>query len=161
MKASTKAGVVGGILQIMFTLPILLFYVMPVGLGFLFSLCVCSLFFLVYPVPGVLAVHWMPPPRETGQILRNGALAGLIATVIDSLATLLLVLGVAVTGINERYIERIMPNAMEILRQNGMEFWFSTGGQLLQTGVSLIFHIITGVLLSILGGIIYDALRKG
>jgi len=89
-----------------------------------------------------------------------GALAGLLATGIDSIATLLLVLATSLLGLNERYIEKIMPNAMEIIRQQGMEFWFSTGGMLLQTGISLIFHIITGVILSILGGVIYVAIKK-
>jgi hypothetical protein len=160
MKLWIKAGVLGGVLQIIFTLPILLFYALPVGIGSLFSLCVCCFFFLIYPVPGILVAHWLPAPRETGQIVRSGALAGLLATGIDSLATLLLVLGLSLTGITERYIERIMPNAMEILQQSGMEFWFSTGGQLLQTSFYLIFHIITGILLSILGGVIYTGIRK-
>jgi hypothetical protein len=160
MKPWIKAGVLGGILQIIFTLPILFFYALPLGIGSLFSLCVCCLFFLTYPVPGILVAHWLPSERETGQIVRNGALAGLLATGIDSVGTLLLVLGISLTGLNERYIQQVMPEAMEILRQSGMEFWFSTGGQLLQTSIGSIFHIVTGVLLSILGSVIYVAMKK-
>jgi hypothetical protein len=102
----------------------------------------------------------MPSPRTTSQGVAIGALAGLLATGIDSIATLLLVLGISLAGLNERYIEQIMPDAMEIVRQSGMEFWLSTGGQLLQTGISLIFHIITGVILSALGGMIYVEIKK-
>jgi len=120
----------------------------------------CCFYFLLYPVPGILAAHWMPVPRETSQVAITGALAGLLATVIGSIATLLLTLGVSLAGLNERYVEQIVPNAQEILRQNGMGFWFSMEGQLLQVGISLIFHIITGVVLSVLGGIIYAAIRK-
>lgn len=160
MKPWVKAGIASGILQIIFTLPILLVYILPVGIGSLFALCVCSFFFLSYPVPGILAAYWLPSPRDTGQIVKSGALAGLLATGIDSIATLLLVLGISLTGLNERYIEQMMPNAMEVLQQSGMEFWFSTGGQLLQTAVGSIIHMITGVLLSILGGIIYIAVKK-
>lgn len=160
MKPWIKAGVMGGIVQIVFTLPILLIYVLPVGIGMFVSFCFCCFFFLLYPVPGILGAYWMPSPRATGQVAVTGALAGLLATVLDGIATLLLVLVTAQTGLTERYIEGIMPNANEILQQSGMEFWLSTGGQLLQTGISLIFHVITGVILSVLGGIIYVSVKK-
>ena len=160
MKPWVKAGVVGGILQVIFTLPIMLIYFLPLGVGSLLAVCVCSFFFLLYPVPGILGLHWTPSPRNTSQGATVGALAGLLATGIDSIATLLLVLATSLLGLNERYIEQIMPNAMDVIRQQGMEFWFSTGGMLLQTAISLIFHIITGVILSILGGVIYVAIKK-
>lgn len=160
MKPWVRAGIAGGILQVIFTLPILLMYFLPLGIGMLFALCICGLFFLLYPVPGILSVHWSPAPRHAGQAAGAGALAGLLATGIDSIVTLLLSVVLAVTGINGRYMEQMIPNATEILRQTGMEFWISNTGQVLQTGISLIFHIITGVILSVFGAIIYAAIKK-
>lgn len=163
MKPWTKAGIAGGILQIVFTLPTLLIYILPFGAGTLLAMCTCCVFLLLYPVPGILNAYWMPSPRETetGQVVRTGAFAGLLAAGIDSVATLILMLGISWAGLTERYIEQMNPNGMEILRQSGLEFWYSIEGMLLQTSIGLVFHIIMGVLLSIAGGIIYNAIRKG
>jgi hypothetical protein len=160
MKPWTKAGIVGGILQIVFTLPTLLVFILPFEIGSLLAICTCCVFLLLYPVPGILGAYWMPSPRETGQVVRTGAFAGLLAAGIDSIVTLILTLGTSWAGLYERYFEQLNPNAMEILRQRGMDFWFSTGGLLLQTSIGLVFHIITCVLLSILGGVIYTGFRK-
>ena len=79
MKPWIKAGVLGGILQIIFTLPILLFYAFPAGIGAFFAVRVCCFFLLVYPVPGILVSHWLPSPRETGRLVRSVSPAGLLA----------------------------------------------------------------------------------
>jgi hypothetical protein len=160
MRPWIKAGVAGGVLQIVFTLPILLFYFLPIGIGLIFALCVSCFFCLLYPVPGILGAYWTPVPRTTSQAAKTGALAGLLATGIDSVATLILVLITSLLGLTERYVEQFIPNATEIIQQSGSGFWFSTGGQLLQAGITLIFHVIIGVILSVLGGMIFVAIRK-
>ena len=160
MKPWVKAGIAGGVLQILFTLPILLFYLLPLGAGALFLLCVCFFFFLTYPVPGILAAYWTQPPRTTSQAVTTGALSGLLATGLDGLATLCLALGISLLGLNEQHLEKLFPNAQEIIQQSGSAFWFSTAGVLLQTGISLFFHVILGVTLSTLGAIIYVAMKK-
>jgi hypothetical protein len=160
MKPWVKAGIVGGILQAIFTLPVILIYLLPLGVGSVVALCVCSFFLLLYPVPGILGAHWLSLPRTTKQGAVTGALAGLLATAIDSIATLLIVLGSSVTGLTDRYIAQNVPNFEEIMRETGTEFWFSTGGQLLQTAITIPFHILTGVILSALAGMIYIAIKK-
>jgi type II secretory pathway component PulF len=133
---------------------------LPAGAGALFFFCICCFFFATYFVPGILAVYWTPSPRTSAQAATVGALSGVLATGLDSLATLLLALGISMAGLNERYIEQLMPNAQTIIQQSGTSFWFSTTGTLLQTGISLVFHVILGVILSTLGAILYTAIKK-
>jgi hypothetical protein len=73
---------------------------------------------------------------------------------------LLLTLVISLSGLNERYLEQLMPDAQAIIHQSGMSFWLSTGGILLQTGISLIFHIVLEAILSTLGAVIYAAIKK-
>jgi hypothetical protein len=160
MKPWVKAGTVGGILQIVFTLPIILIYFLPLGAGTLVALCTCCLFLLTYLVPGVLGVYWTPPPLTSNDGIRIGALAGLLATILDSLVTLLLVLIISLAGLNDRYLAQFIPNAQEIIQQSNLGFWFSTGGMLLQTCFSLIFHIVFGVVISVLGAMVYFSVKK-
>ncbi len=160
MKPWIKAGIVGGILQIIFTLPSFAAFYLPLGIGGTLSLCTCCLFFLLYPLPGVLDVHWSPEQRTEGKLAFAGALAGLLAAGIDSVATLLLVVALSLSGGFERYLQQAIPNEMEMFRQTGMDFMFSTGGLLVQTGIGLIFHILTAVVLSALGSLVYAGMKN-
>lgn len=160
MKPWVKAGIWGGILQIVFTAPIILIYFLPVGIGSFVALCTCCLFLFTYPVPGILCIHWTPLPQIQDQGIKTSAFAGLLATGLDSIATLLLVLGVSIAGLNEKYIGQFMPNVQESVDQSGLGFWFSTSGVLLQSCFSLIFHIVFGTIISVLGGMIYSSMKK-
>lgn len=160
MKPWIKAGIAGGILQVMFTLPSFLAFYVPLGIGGTLSLFTCCAFLLLYPLPGVLDVHWTSAARTEGKLALAGALAGLLATGIASMATLLLVLLVSVSGAFDRYMEDIMPGAMELISQAGLDFMYSTAGLMAQTGFALIFHVISGVALSALGGIVYAGVRN-
>jgi hypothetical protein len=160
MKPWIKAGIAGGILQIIFTLPSFAAFYLPAAVGGILSLFACCLFLTLYPLPGVLDVHWTAESRTEGKLLLAGALAGLLATAIDSVATLLMVAILSISGGFERYLQQTIPNEMEIFEQTGMDFLFSTGGLLVQTGIGLIFHVLTGVVLSALGALIYAGLKN-
>ena len=160
MKPWIKAGIAGGILQILFTLPSFAAFYLPAAIGSILSLFACCLFLVLYPLPGVLEVHWTAESRTEGKLMLAGGLASLLATGIDGVATLLLVVIASLSGAVERYLQQVVPNEMELIDQAGMDFLFSTSGLLVQTGVGVVFHIITGVALSALGGLVYAGMRS-
>lgn len=160
MKPWVKAGIIGGVLQILFTLPSFALIYLPIGIGGAISLIACCLFFFLYPLPGVLDVHWSAESRAERNVIFAGALAGLLATVIDSIATFLLIWLVSATGGFEKYLQTAMPVEMEMINQSGIGFLFSTASILLQTSIGLIFHIVTGVVLSAFGGLVYAGMKN-
>jgi hypothetical protein len=160
MKPWIKAGLIGGILQIIFTLPSFAAIYLPLGIGGVLSLLTCCLFFFLYPLPGILEAYWSPDARGEGKIIYAGARAGLLATSLDGIAAFLLMFLVSVTGGIDRYLRTAMPNEMEMIERSGMAFLFSTGSLLAQTAVGLIFHIFSGVVVSALAGLVYSGMKN-
>ena len=157
MKPWIKAGIVGGIVQVAFTLPIIAAYFMPLAAGAVFATCISIFFFLLYPVPGLLAAHWSPP-LTTGRGASLGALAGLLASGIDSLATAALMIVVQVLGLNEQYIARVMPDIMNLPGSSRALTWGLVAGGIVML-ISLVVNVLIGVGAGALGGIVYSALK--
>ncbi len=160
MKPWIKAGLIGGILQIAFTLPSFAAFYLPLGIGGLLSSLACCLFLFLYPLPGILEVYWSREVRGEGKIIFAGALAGLLAGGLDGIATLLLVWIASVTGGFVGYLQKAMPNEMELIDQAGLGFMFSTPGLLVQTSLALLFHIFSVVVISALAGLIYSGMKN-
>lgn len=130
MRAWVKAGIIGGIIQILLTIPTPVIYLLPADTGSIVSLCICLSFFFSYPVAGILAAHWLTPPRETRQGAIAGSLAGLLAAGIDSVATVILTIIIALLGLPQRYLDQLTPDMLEAVQKSGMESVFTTGGQI-------------------------------
>lgn len=160
MKPWIKAGLIGGGLQIIFTVLSFATIYLPLGIGGAISLLTCCLFFFLYPLPGILEAHWSHESRGEGKIIFAGALAGLLATGVDGIVAFLLMFLVSATGGIDRYLQTAMPNEMEMIESSGMAFLFSTGSLLAQTAVGLLFHIFSGVVVSALAGLVYSGMKN-
>jgi hypothetical protein len=160
MKPWIKAGLIGGVAQIIFTLPSFAAIYLPLGVGGALSVLTCCLFFFLYPLPGILEAHWSHDSRSEGKIIFDGALAGLLATGIDGIVAFLLMFLVSVTGGIDHYLQTAMPNEMELIERSGMGFLFSTGSLLAQTAIGLLFHIFSGVVVSALAGLVYSGMKN-
>ena len=160
MKPWIKAGLAGGVAQIIFTLPSFVAIYLPLGVGGTLSLLTCCLFFFLYPLPGILEAHWSRDARNEGKIIFAGALAGLLATGIDGIVAFLLMFLVSATGGIDRYLQTAMPNEMELIERSGMGFLFSTGSLLAQTAIGLLFHIFSGVVVSALAALVYSGMKN-
>src|SRR5690349_3686539 len=148
MKPWMKAGLIGGALQIVFTLPSFAAFYLPLGVGGILSSLACLVFLFLYPLPGILEAYWFREVRSEGRIILAGSLAGLLATGLDSLATLLLVWIASVSGGFTGYLQKAMPDEMDLIEQAGMGFMFSTTSLLIQTSLGLLFHMFCGVVIS-------------
>jgi len=153
MKTWLKAGLVGGVVGIVLTLPAFLAFYIPVGLGLFISSCASIVFLLLYPGVGMLAAFWLPKPRVTKQGAIDGALAGLIAFGIDSIATILLTLIVAWTGGLEQYMAQFSPYMSS-------DAFATTNAVTIATiaGFSCI-NVLIGVFSSALGGLVFASVK--
>lgn len=159
MKAWIKAGIVVGILQIVATLPSFTLFFLPIEVGVVITYISCFVFLFLYPLPGILDVHWTSEPRSQNEILKSGTLSGFLASTIDGVITFLLIFIVSLTGGMERYLYETIPTEMEFLSQAGVGLMFFIILVLIQSCIGLIFHILTGVILSPVGGIIYANIK--
>ncbi len=155
MKPWIKAGIVGGILQIVFTLPSFAAFYLPLAVGGLLSILSLCFFLFLYPLPGGLDVHWTVEPRTERQSMVAGALAGLLSTIIYGAATLIMVIVLSLTGGFEAYLRRLMPEVMDLIQESGMSFLFSTGVLLAEMSILLLFHVFLVVAISTLGSVVY------
>jgi len=153
MKTWIRAGLVGGIAGIVLTLPAFLAFYIPLELGFIITTCASAVFLLLYPGVGVLAAYWLPPPRTTKQGAIDGALAGLLAFSIDSIATIIITLIVMWTGGLEQYMSQFAPYLSPDTLTTTNTFTVA-----LIAGCSCI-NVLIGMLLSALGGFVF-ALAK-
>jgi len=158
MKTWLKAGLVGGVAGVLLTLPVFLVFYLPLALGSIISTCASIVFLLLYPGVGVLAAFWLPKPRTTRQGAIDGALAGLVAFSIDSVATIVITLVAMWTGGLEQYIRQLAP----YLGSNITPDLLATTNSLvvsLIVGFSCI-NVLIGVLFSALGGLIFASVKS-
>ncbi len=160
MKVWIKAGIMVGILQIVFTLPAFTVFFLPIEIGAALSYIACFIFLFLYPLPGILEVYWTAEPRSQNEILKSGALSGFLAAAIDGAITFFLILLVSFTGGIEKYLYQTIPAEMETLNQAGFGSMFFIILVLVQSCIGLIFHILTGAILSPVGGLIYANIKN-
>jgi hypothetical protein len=160
MKPWIKAGLIGGILQIVFTLPSFAALYLPLGIGGMLSSLACCLFLFLYPLPGILEAYWSRDVRGEGKIIFAGALAGLLATGLNSIVTLLLIWVASASGGFTDYLQKAMPNEMDLINQAGLAFMFETPALLIQAGFGLLFHVFSGVVVSALAGLVYSGMKN-
>jgi hypothetical protein len=160
MKPWIKAGLIGGILQIVFTLPSFAAFYLPLGIGGLLSTLACCAFLFLYPLPGVLEAHWSRDARGEGKIVLGSAMAGFLATGLDGIFTFLLVWIASASGGITRYLQKAMPNEMDLIDQSGMGFMFETPALLVQLSLGILFHIFSGVVVSALAGLVYSGMKN-
>jgi uncharacterized protein YggT (Ycf19 family) len=160
MKAWIKAGLIGGAVSIVLTAPVLFMFFLPVEWGLVIG-SLCSLvYLLLYPGVGMLAAFWSPRPRTLKQGALAGALAGLLAFVIDSLATVCFSTIVALTGGFQEYIYEIFARYFSPFRLflnarmlSGLD-WAIIAGVICASAL----NVVMGTLFSCLGGLIFSAI---
>jgi len=153
MKTWLKAGLIGGIAGVILTLPAFLAFYLPLELGSIISTCASIVFLLLYPGVGILAAFWLPTPRTTKQGAIDGALAGLLAFSIDSIATIIITLIVMWTGGLEQYMSQFAPYLSPEMLATANTFTVA-----LIAGCSCI-NVLIGMLLSALGGFVFASVK--
>ena len=154
MKGWLKAGLVGGVVGIVLTIPAILMFYLPILVGLFMTTCASTLFLLLYPGVGILAAYLSPPPRTPKQGGIDGALAGLIAFSLDSLATFALILIPILTGKYEHYVLQILPWIPRDV------FETSFVPMIVVFIISLLINILIGILFSALGGLVFASAKK-
>jgi hypothetical protein len=161
MKAWIKAGLVGAVLEILFTLPTVLIFVAPEMIGNIATCCTGVVFLLVLPLVGILTTIWLQKPATTKSILVQSALAGLLASIIDGVFTVALMAAMSISGLTIGYIERSIPDAFSRAKTNTLfQFYLSLPGQVISTSVCAIVNILIATGLSMLGAVIYAAIVR-
>ena len=153
MKTWLKAGLIGGLVGSVLTLPVLLTFYLPIGLGAVITSCLSIVFLLLYPGVGVLAAFWLPKPRTTKQGAMDGALAGFVAFTIDGIATVLITLIATWTGGLERYVLQLIPDFRPDMLDS-----VATLSIALIAGFSCV-NILVGVMFSALGGFVFASMK--
>ena len=153
MKTWLKAGLLGGIAGIVLTIPAFLAFYLPFSIGALVSTCASVVFFLLYPGVGVLAASWLAAPRTAKQGAIDGALAGLVAFSMDSVATIVATLIIYWTGAFEQYMRQLAPQLEpEVLASaNTLTLGLIVG--------SSCVSVLIGVLFSASGGWVFASVK--
>ena len=157
MKKALLAGLIGGIVGSLLTLPAFLIYLLPIELGLTITLCACIPYMLLYPGVGVLAAYWLTPPRSLQQGAIAGTLAGSVAFFIDGVFTFIVALLFVLSGVYEQSMLDLFPNSW--LYTPGLELLTSPTGMLIITFSTVIFNIVIGTLMGALGGLVYAAMK--
>jgi hypothetical protein len=150
-----RAGILGGIALIVLDL---------LGLIPLVGVCALLLGVVVYAAAGAAAAHWLPPPRTAGPAAGQGALAGLIAALIGTLAQVALIpLSITMAGGSQNLANMLPPESLSQLQQVGIDpqALFSSGTY---AGITLVCclpaALVIGAGLGALGAAIYAAVRS-
>lgn len=157
MRAGIKAGLIFGVIFIIITLPSILTRIWPDSplvplVGFLN----CCLFFTVYPGTGILASYLLPPPRTPGSSAQEGAIAGVVAIVLQgSFATLVNLIFVAIG-----FEQPVPPETQAMLEEIGVEFLLTPTGQLLAGCVGILWSMILAVGIGSISGALHAVIQK-
>jgi hypothetical protein len=161
MQSWVKAGLLGGLAGVLLTLPGYASYFVSLNIALILSLCLCLPFFLVYPLSGILAAHWLTLPGTARQGASAGTMAGLLASIIDSFFTILVTVIFAVMGLIESYAyQQLSTRGLEFAQESGMWSLVTPGSQVIQSLCLSIFNIFLGISLGCLGGLFYALIRR-
>jgi hypothetical protein len=154
MKGWIKAGLIGAIVGIILTLPAFLVFFLPINVGIIISICAGTLFFLLYPAVGILAAFLSPPPRSSKRGAIDGALAGLLAFSLDSLATFALMMVFILNGTYERYLLQFVPWASSSVVREAIFY------SMVFFIISLFINVLVGIFFSAIGGLVLASVKK-
>jgi hypothetical protein len=118
---------------------------------------------LAYLAIGALAGFWLTPRRETGRAAGQGALAGLLASVIGGLVrTALTPLSMRLSGGTQALLSQLPPETLQQLQQAGIDPNTLLGGGTM-AGLTLLcclpLMLLVGAGLGALGGLIFAAAK--
>lgn len=160
MKKRAKVGLLGGIILIVLTLPSYAMYFVPQKYVFIFSCWSCLLHLSIFPGVGALAVRNSPTLNDLKQVSIDSALAGLLTGTIFGVMAFINSIIVSAFGLTGKYVQNLPYESQEMLAQTGFDTLFSLRGQIVIMLCSVPITIGFGVLLSILGGILYRSIKK-
>jgi hypothetical protein len=161
MKSWIKAGLIGAILEIVFTIPVLLIYIAPGIIGNSVTICTSLLYYIALPFIGVLTAIWSDKPATTKNVIKLSALAGLLASVIDGVFTVGLTTVISASGMMNSYFEKNSPEVLSLANTNEFfRFYLSPSGQAIFTSICSVINILIAVGLSVLGAVVYNAITQ-
>jgi amino acid transporter len=147
MQAVLKAGGLGAVVLIVLSL---LGLIPCVGcITFLLS-------FVVYAGIGVLAAHWMPPPRTAGSGATNGALAAVVAALVAGvIGIVILAIQGAITG--GAQLAQVPPDQLQTLAEAGIDpaIFAGPAGGAMAGALCCTFFLFIGAGLGAAGGAIW------
>jgi hypothetical protein len=152
MPAWLIAGLLGSIVLGALTLLSTAIFLVPPEAGIALGYGMCFTFLFVYPGIGVLAALWTQPLRSVGRGMQVGALAGLVAGLLDAMLSVGWMLAIALLGLSERYLGRLSSSAVGSLEDNGLSLLFSPGGLIAAGLCNSSVLILWAAVLGALGG---------
>lgn len=160
MEKRTKVGLFGGIIFIILTLPSYAMYFVPQNYVYFFSCWSCLLHLSIFPVVGVFSVRNSPNLNDLKQVSKDSALAGLITgTIFGAMAFINAVIASSI-GLTGRYVQNLPLESQRFLSRTGFDTLFSLRGQIVIMLCTIPITIGFGVLLSVLGGIVFRSIKK-
>lgn len=160
MKKRTKVGLIGGIIFIILTLPSYAMYFVPQNYVFIFSCWSCLLHLSIFPVVGVFSVRNSPYLNDLKQVSKDSALAGLLTgSIFGTMAFINSIIASSI-GLTGKYVQSLPIESRELLSRTGFDTLFSLRGQIVIMLCTIPITIGFGVLLSVLGGIVYRSIKK-
>jgi hypothetical protein len=161
MKSWIKAGLIGAVLEIVFTIPALLIYLAPGVIGNSVTICSSGLYYLVLPVVGILTVIFSDKPATTRDVVRLSAFAGLLASAIDGVFTVGLTTIISASGMMIGYFEKNSPEILRLASTNELlHFYLSPSGQAIFTSICSVINILIAIGLSVVGAVIYNGITQ-
>jgi hypothetical protein len=155
MSAWLKAGLIGAGVLVLLNL---------IGLIPLMACVTLPLYFLTYALIGVLTAAFMPAPRTAGDAAGQGALAALLAGIVDGITGMIISAVQLMIFGNADVISQLPPEALEQLRAAGvapdiLSSIGGTGGVLVFGSLSCLCCTSVAVVLGAVGGAIYASVK--
>jgi len=160
MKSWVKAGLIGGGVLGIFTILSTFSWFLPQLGRSLYSCANCCLFALLYPAVGVLAAYWMPPNSLPAEGAKFGALAGLIAGIIDSGITIITATATAFLGGPDLFFRGFSPEEVSYFQEIGLDNLVSPGGMIGSALCSSVFFLVFAIGAGALSGFIYFSIKN-
>jgi hypothetical protein len=149
-----KSGLIGALALIIINL---------VGIIPLAGCCTFPLTIIAFFVIGLLAAHWMEPPRDAGPAAGQGTLAALIAGIVSGVMVLLITLVQTSLTDMSLYLQQIPPEIRaQMFDATGIppRLLFGVGGGAIFGSMCCGFEVILAVALGAFGGAIYAAIKS-
>ena len=161
MKPWLKIGLLAGVFQIALSAPGYLYFVWPSGLTSLLAVCSCLPYFFIAPLAGAVAALMLAPPRSVSTAAKTGALAGIVASLLDGLCTSAIGIVLAVSGSYQSFFRQgLPPESLRSLEQTGLMQMYTPLGQVVMGVVGTAAVVVWGAFAGGILGALAAALKR-
>ena len=159
MQPWLKSGLIGALALLIINLfELITTFLIPLA-----GCCTFPLTLIAFFVVGLLAAYWMEAPREAGPAAGQGALAALIAGIVNGILVLLSAIVQTSLVDMSTYMQQLPLEVMgEFMRTTGVSpnLLFGVGGGVIFGSLCCSVEIILAAALGAFGGAIYAAIKS-